>query len=105
MAVYGKDGLVRGGILEDRPLLSSQATPPYGPGMMQTLGPFFKLWAKWLGPRWSIGDWTSLVKAAPRELPEFLHPSIGFKIADGNPETGVFATPVQHLKEDDPDGA
>ncbi|MFG2803440.1 alpha/beta hydrolase [Streptomyces pseudovenezuelae] len=105
VAAYGKPGLVRGAILEDPPLFSSQAAPPYGPGMMQTLGPIFALWAKWLGPQWSIGDWTGMVKAAPTELPAFLRPGIGFMMGDGNPEAGASATPVQHLKEYDPEWA
>nr|WP_308802031.1 alpha/beta fold hydrolase [Streptomyces polyasparticus] len=102
LAAYAKPGLVRGAILEDPPLFSAQATPPYGPGMMQTLGPLFALWAKWLGPQWSIGDWTGMIEAAPRELPAFLHPGIGFMMGDG---TRASATPVQHLKEYDPEWA
>lgn len=84
LSAYAKPGLVRGVILEDPPLFSSQAAPPYGPGMMQTLGPIFALWAKWLGPQWSIGDWEGMIEAAPAELPEFLHPGIGFMMGDGN---------------------
>ncbi|MGK5642222.1 alpha/beta fold hydrolase [Streptomyces sp. URMC 126] len=105
LAAYAKPGLVRGAILEDPPLFSSQASPPYGPGMTQTLGPIFALWAKWLGPQWSIGDWTGMVEAAPRELPEFLHPGIGFMMGEGDPEAGASPTPVQHLKEYDPEWA
>ncbi|MEU2801196.1 alpha/beta fold hydrolase [Streptomyces sp. NPDC007117] len=103
VAAYGKPGLVRGAILEDPPLFSSQAAPPYGPGMMQTLGPIFALWPKWLGPQWSIGDWAGMVKAAPAELPAFLHPGIGFMMGDGTPESGASPTPVQRFKEYDPE--
>ncbi|MER7173498.1 alpha/beta hydrolase [Streptomyces mesophilus] len=105
VAAYSKPGLVRGAILEDPPLFSSQAAPPYGPGMMQTFGPIFQLWAKWLGPQWSVGDWAGMVKAAPEELPAFLHPGIGFMMGDGDPEAGASPTPVQHLKEYDPEWA
>ncbi|KUN25929.1 hydrolase [Streptomyces antibioticus] len=106
VAAYAKPGLVRGAILEDPPLFGSQATPPYGPGMAQTLGPIFALWAKWLGPQWSIGDWTGMVKAAPDELPPFLHPGIGFMMGDpDNPDAGASPTPPQHMKEYDPEWA
>lgn len=104
LAAYGKPGQVVGAILEDPPLFSSQAAPPYGPGMMQTLGPIFALWAKWLGPQWTVGDWDGMVEAAPRELPAFLHPGIGFMMGDGTGD-GAAATPVQHLKEYDPEWA
>ncbi|WP_245722144.1 alpha/beta fold hydrolase [Nocardia crassostreae] len=39
LAAYAKLGLIRGAILEDPPLFSSQATPPYGPGMAADPGP------------------------------------------------------------------
>lgn len=104
LAAYAKPGLVRGAILEDPPLFSSQAAPPYGPGMAQTLGPIFALWAKWLGPQWTPGDWDGMVEAAPRELPEFLHPGIGFMMGDGTSDRAS-ATPPQHLKEYDPEWA
>lgn len=104
LAAYGKPGQIRGAMLEDPPLFSSQAAPPYGPGIMQTLGPIFALWAKWLGPQWSVGDWDGMVAAAPRELPEFLHPGIAFLFGDGTGE-GAAATPPQHLKEYDPEWA
>ncbi|WP_029896663.1 alpha/beta hydrolase [Nocardia brasiliensis] len=104
LAAYGKPGQIRGAMLEDAPLFSSQAAPPYGPGIMQTLGPIFALWAKWLGPQWSVGDWDGMVAAAPRELPEFLHPGIAFLFGDGTGE-GAAATPPQHLKEYDPEWA
>ncbi|MEU7579877.1 alpha/beta fold hydrolase [Streptomyces sp. NPDC041068] len=104
LAAYAKPGQVRGVVLEDPPLFSSQAAPPYGPGMMQTLGPMFAAWAKWLGKQWSIGDWDGMVDALPHELPAFLHPGIGFMLGDG-PDSGAFATPPQHLREYDPEWA
>lgn len=59
----------------------------YGrPGLAQTPGPIFALWAKWLGPQWSIGDWAGMVDAAPRELPAFPHPGIGFMTGEGIPK-------------------
>ncbi|ATM24500.1 hydrolase (plasmid) [Streptomyces alboflavus] len=30
-----------------------------------------------------------MVKAAPEELPAFLHPGIGFMMGDGDPEAGA----------------
>ncbi|MFB1044370.1 alpha/beta hydrolase [Streptomyces chrestomyceticus] len=103
LSAYAKPGLVRGAILEDPPLFSSQASPLYGPGMKQTLGPIFALWPKWLGAQWSIGDWSGMVKAAPTELPEFLRPGIGIMMGDGNPESGASPTPVQRFREYDPE--
>ncbi|WP_245722145.1 hypothetical protein [Nocardia crassostreae] len=44
-----------------------------------------------------------MIEAAPGELPEFLHPGIGFMMGDGNGNAS--ATPVQHLKEYDPEWA
>ncbi|WP_159399826.1 hypothetical protein [Streptomyces alboflavus] len=48
-----------------------RAAPPYGPGMMQTLGPIFALWAKWLGPQWSIGTGAAWSRPPPRSCPPF----------------------------------
>jgi pimeloyl-ACP methyl ester carboxylesterase len=95
LAAYAAPGLVRAVVLEDPPLFSSQAAPPYGPGMMQTLGPMFAAFAKWLGKQWSIGDWNGMVQALPDELPQFPH---GFMSGDG-----PGSTPPQRLKEYDPE--
>ncbi|MFF5497705.1 hypothetical protein [Streptomyces aquilus] len=46
-----------------------------------------------------------MVEAAPKELPAFLHPGIGFMMGDGNPEHGASPTPTQRFKEYDPEWA
>ncbi|WP_330250240.1 alpha/beta hydrolase [Nocardia sp. NBC_00565] len=104
LAAFAKPGQIRAAVLEDPPLFSAQAAPPYGPGMMQTLGPMFAAWAKWLGDQWEIGDWDGLVQALPHELPAPLLPGIGFMLGDGTSD-GAAAKPPQHLKEYDPEWA
>lgn len=104
LAAFAKPGQIRAAMLEDPPLFSAQATPPYGPGTRQTLGPMFESWAKWLGNQWEIGDWDGMLRALPHELPAPLVPGIGFKLGDGTSD-GPAATPPQHLREYDPEWA
>ncbi|NUT41777.1 MAG: alpha/beta hydrolase [Thermoactinospora sp.] len=102
LAAFAKPGQIRGAVLEDPPLFSAQAAPPYGHGMRQTMGPMFDAWAKWLGDQWSVGDWEGMIEALPRELPPALVPAAAFMLGDGeSPSAG----PPQHLKEYDPEWA
>ncbi|WP_228102485.1 alpha/beta fold hydrolase [Nocardia seriolae] len=95
LAAFAKPDRIRAVVLEDPPVFSAQATPPYGPGMRQSLGPLFESWSKWLGDQWSIGDWKGMAEALPHELPEALRPGIPFIL--GNAETpGAATEPPQH---------
>lgn len=104
LGAYAKPGQIRAAMLEDPPLFASEATPPYGPGMRQTLGPLFQAWAKWLGDQWVIGDWDGLLRALPHELPAPLQPAIGFMHGDGTTE-GPSPMPLQRFREYDPEWA
>jgi len=96
LSAYARPGQVLGAVYEDPPLFASQVAPACGHGIHQAIGALFSLYAKYLGPQWSIGDWDGLVAAAPRELPAWL----GGRFADNAREE-----PPQNLKEYDPEWA
>lgn len=61
---------------------------------MQSIGPLFGMWAKYLGDQWSIGDWDGFVAGAPRELVDWLAFIATVAGADA---------PPQSLREYDPE--
>ncbi|QJU54777.1 alpha/beta hydrolase [Herbiconiux sp. KACC 21604] len=64
LSAYAKPGQVRGVILEDAPLFTSELTPAFGPGVRQhEVGVMFQTWNKFLGDQWSVGDWDGLVRS------------------------------------------
>jgi pimeloyl-ACP methyl ester carboxylesterase len=101
LSAYAKPGQVRGAVWEDPPLFSSEVNPAYGPSIRQSIGPMFALWNKYLGDQWSIGDWTGMLAATPRELPERILTAMA-AMAAGGPRPD-FAEPPQNLKEYDPE--
>lgn len=97
LSAYAPPGLVTAAYYEDPPLFSSEVDPAIGPGIRHSIGPIFALMSKYLGDRWSIGDWDAMVAAAPDELPSWLRGIAGV--------FGLGAEPPQTLKEYDPEWA
>jgi pimeloyl-ACP methyl ester carboxylesterase len=101
LSAYAKPGQVRGTVWEDPPLFSSETRPAHGQSIRQGIGPLFAMWNKFLGDQWSIGDWTGMLAAAPRELPGPIVAALAaMQGADG---AGPPAGPPQNLKEYDPE--
>ena len=63
LSAFAPRGLVRAAVYEDPPLYASQVSPAWGPSIRQTIGPIFALYAKHLGPQWSVGDWDGFAAA------------------------------------------
>ncbi len=107
LAAYAKLGQVRGAVLEDPPLFASEVTPAYGQSIRQTIGPLFAMWNKYLGDQWSIGDWSGMLAAAPRELPRSVLLAVGSMFPprpDGLDAVASGADTVpQNMKEYDPE--
>jgi pimeloyl-ACP methyl ester carboxylesterase len=95
LSAYAKPGQVVAAYYEDPPLFASETRPAVGPGIGQSIGPVFSLFAKYLGDQWTIGDWEGLVAAVPDELPGWLAAVAGM--------LGVGEEPPQPLKEYDPE--
>jgi pimeloyl-ACP methyl ester carboxylesterase len=91
LSAYAMPGQVLAAHYEDPPLFASEVRPATGPGIRQSVGPMFDLWATYLGDQWSIGDWDAMRAAAPDRLPAWL---AAFPIGD---------EPRQELKEYDPE--
>src|SRR3982074_3585161 len=68
LSAYGLPGSRRSGLSEDPPFFSSEFNTSCGDSIRQGAGPFFALLSKYLGDQWSVGDWTGLQAAGPREL-------------------------------------
>ncbi|WP_433799311.1 alpha/beta fold hydrolase [Actinomycetospora sp. CA-084318] len=102
LSAYAKPGQIRAAVWEDPPLFSSEVRPAFGHGIDQAVGPIFRVWHKWLGDQWSIGDWPGLLRAMPREVPlEMLRhlPAMFPPDEDADPTAG----PPQNLREYDPE--
>lgn len=95
LAAYAPPGLVHAAVLEDAPLFTSELTPARGSGIHQTaVGYLFKLFSTYLGDQWSVGDWRSMLAAAPSLVPDWM---LGW--------IPTSEEPPQNLKEFDPEGA
>ena len=92
MSAYAPPGMVRGALYEDPPLFSSELTPPFGPGIRQTVGgQSLGLMAQYLGDQWGVGDWAGFQRA-----------SAAGRAAPGPPAS---SEPPQNFKEYDPEWA
>ncbi|MFD9512934.1 alpha/beta fold hydrolase [Streptomyces mirabilis] len=101
LSAFAAPGQVRAAVYEDAPLFASQADPAVGPSIRQGVGPIFRLWHKWLGPQWSIGDFAGMQAAKVSEIPAWMHAALQ-KMAPagtGGPQTAV----PQDLREYDPE--
>lgn len=105
LAAYAKPGQVRGSVCEDPPLFASEVDPACGHSIRQSIGPMFAVFHKWLGDQWSIGDWSGMQAAIPRELPQHILVALGRMGLGGPPEGAPPAQPPQNLREYDPEWA
>ncbi|MFF9410752.1 alpha/beta fold hydrolase [Streptomyces anandii] len=101
LAAFAKPGQIRAAVCEDAPLFASEVDPSTGQSIRQAIGPMFRLWSKWLGDQWSIGNWEGMQKAAPRELPAAILKALAAfaPAATRDAPQG----PPQELKEYDPE--
>ncbi|MBE8517427.1 alpha/beta hydrolase [Amycolatopsis sp. H6(2020)] len=105
LSAFAAPGQVRAAIYEDAPLFASEADPACGQSISQGVGPMFRLWHKWLGSQWSIGDWAGLQAAMGRELPSSLLGGLT-RMAPPPPSNALSEAPTgppQNLKEYDPE--
>ncbi|MGW1564082.1 alpha/beta fold hydrolase [Streptomyces sp. NPDC002144] len=101
LSAFAKPGQIRAAVYEDAPLFASETNPSIGQSISQGIGPMFRLWNKWLGDQWSIGDWAGMQKALPKELPASMLRALA---AFAPTDTGdTLQGPPQDLKEYDPE--
>lgn len=104
LGAYAKPGQVRGVVLEDAAIFSSEVSPAFGQPIRQTLGPAYELRNRWLGDQWAIGDWQGLQKALARESPPWMEMTLtGMGLPA--PDLTEAAQPPQNMKEYDPEWA
>jgi pimeloyl-ACP methyl ester carboxylesterase len=96
LSAFAAPGQVRAAVYEDPPLFASEVNPAVGQSIRQGVGSIFRLWHKWLGPQWSIGDVEGMRRAMATELPGWM--SFGQPTKEGQP-AGV----PQNLREYDPE--
>jgi len=72
LSAFAPPGQVAAAVYEDAPLFASEADPAVGQSIRQGVGPLFRLWHKWLGPQWSIGDVAGMQAAMSREIPGWM---------------------------------
>ena len=56
------------------PPVASEVASACGFGIRQGCGDIFLLMSRFLGDRWSVGDWAGMVAAAPAALPTWMAP-------------------------------
>lgn len=96
LSAFAPPGLVKAAVYEDPPLYASQTNPACGPSIREgPVGAVFALWARYLGPQWSVGDWEGLTQAMAGG-PSSIAPA-------GRPAPA--GEPPQNLKEYDPEWA
>lgn len=102
LSAFAKPGQVIAAVYEDPPLFASELTPAIGQSIRQTIaGPMFRIWSKWLGPQWSIGNQDGMVQAMAHELPSWIARALTGIMADT--KSAPFMGPAPELKEYDPE--
>ncbi|KAK2595991.1 hypothetical protein N8I77_013503 [Diaporthe amygdali] len=101
MSAFAKPGQVLGCVYEDPPLFASELTPAVGHSIRQSIaGPIFRIWHKWLGSQWSVGDADGMHRAMAQELPGWIPKAMATMME----ETKIGPVPPD-LKEYDPEWA
>ncbi len=73
LAAYALPGQLRGAILEDPPLFSSELVPACGPGIRQSVvSTIFERFMTHLGDQWQVGDFAGFRGGQPGEPPQNL---------------------------------
>lgn len=102
MSAFAKPGQVIAAVYEDPPLFASELTPAFGQSVRQTIaGPMFRIWHKYLGPQWSIGNEDKMHQAMSHELPSWVAKALTSIMADT--KSAPFMGPAPELKEYDPE--
>lgn len=102
LSAFAKPGQIIAAVYEDPPLFASEVTPAVGQSVRQTIaGPMFKIWHKWLGPQWSIGNEDGMHQAMANELPSWVAKALTNIMADT--KSAPFMGPAPELKEYDPE--
>ncbi|KAG6357292.1 hypothetical protein INS49_015170 [Diaporthe citri] len=101
LSAFAKPGQVLACVYEDPPLFASELTPAVGHGIRQTIaGPIFRIWHKWLGPQWSVGNTEGMQEAMAHELPSWISRAMTTMLA----EIKIGPVPPE-LREYDPEWA
>ncbi len=103
LSAFSAPGQVTAAVYEDAPLFASETNPTVGPSIRQGVAPMFQLWYKWLGPQWSIGDFTGMQAAMAQEIPAWMLTALQRMALTGT--EGPSQTPPQDLREYDPQWA
>ena len=98
LSAFAAPGQLRAAYYEDPPLFTSEANPAVGQSIRQGVGSIFRIWHKWLGPQWTIGDYAGMQAAMSRELPEWLRT---MQLVSGAANDST--EPPQNLREYDPE--
>jgi pimeloyl-ACP methyl ester carboxylesterase len=73
LSAFAKPGQIRAAVYEDAPLFASEANPAVGTSIRQGVaGVLFRLWHKYLGAQWSIGDEDGLEAAMAETMPSWI---------------------------------
>lgn len=101
LSAFAKPGQILACVYEDPPLFASELTPAVGHGIRQGIaGPIFRIWHKWLGPQWTVGNTEGMHEAMARELPGWITRSMTTMMG----ETKIGPVPPE-LAEYDPEWA
>jgi len=105
LSAFANPGQVLAAVFEDAPLFASEADPAVGQSIRQGVGPMFRLWHKWLGPQWSIGDFAGMQAAMVREIPGWMLAALQqmASAGAGQAPAAAAAGPPQDLLEYDPE--
>ncbi|MFE1976172.1 alpha/beta fold hydrolase [Streptomyces hygroscopicus] len=98
LSAYAMPGQIRGALLEDAPLFSSELVPAIGHSIRQGAGPLFQLYSTYLGDQWCVNDWPGYLEAVKKS------PSTMVRIF-ASQLSGRQEEPPQNLKEYDPEWA
>lgn len=99
LSAFATPGQVIAAVYEDAPLFASEANPAVGPSVRQGMAPMFRLWHKWLGAQWSIGDYAGMQAALAREIPAWMMAEFAHMTGDA----GTDPRTPQDLREYDPE--
>ena len=102
LAAFALPGQLRAAVLEDPPLFASEVNPAVGPSIRQAVGPRFRLYYKYLGAQWSVGDTAGLARALASELPDWMGAAAAAAAATGSQPA---PPPRRDLVEYDPEWA
>ncbi|KAH8649915.1 hydrolase [Xylariales sp. PMI_506] len=106
LSAFALPGQILAAVYEDPPLFASETEPAYGHSVHQTfVGPLFRIWTKWLGPQWSVGNVSGMAAAMEKELPGWLKEALS-KLEDKPIDYGDDKEPdLTNLCEYDPEWA